>query len=55
MNGSGKSKSYGDGDIRQLHESLWRLLPSGSLPPARMRETLRAELTVLLKTKEKLT
>ena len=44
---------YSDGDIRQLHESLWRLLHSGSLLPAWMRETFRAELTALLKTKEK--
>lgn len=44
---------YSDADIRQLHESLWGLLHSGSLLPAWMRETFRAELTALLKTKEK--
>jgi uridine kinase len=44
---------YGEADIRQLHESLWRLLHSGSLLPAWMRETFRAELTALLNTKEK--
>lgn len=43
---------YGEADIRHLHESLWRLLQSGSLLPAWMRETFRAELTALLKTKE---
>jgi uridine kinase len=44
---------YTETDIHQLHDSLWRLLQSGSLLPAWMRETFRAELTALLKTKEK--
>ncbi|HKB56976.1 MAG TPA: hypothetical protein VKC51_05240 [Lacunisphaera sp.] len=44
---------YGETDISRLHESLWRLLQSGSLLPAWMRETFRMELTALFKTKEK--
>jgi len=43
---------YTESDIRPLQESLWRLLQSGSLLPAWMRETFRAELTALLLTKE---
>ncbi|MBI3885769.1 MAG: uridine kinase [Opitutae bacterium] len=41
-----------DTDIRALHDALWLLLQSGSLLPAWMRETFRAELTALLKAKE---
>lgn len=42
-----------EAEIQRLHEALWSLLQSnGSLQPAWMRETFRAEMTALLMNKE---
>lgn len=43
---------YTEADIQLLHTALWRLLEGGSLLPAWMRETFRAELALLLRRKE---
>ncbi len=43
---------FSEAQVRMLHESIWTLLKNGSLLPAWMRETFRAELTALINTQE---
>lgn len=46
------SQPFRENEIIQLADRLWALLQNGSLLPAWMRETFRAELLTLLKTDE---